>query len=140
MAKSTEDKLHEWAADECRRQKVGKDRIAMMLEAEKILQKCGSKFSERDLLKAAAAVEPRNSKGYRRTPVTFANGGNSTAPDSIQRAMEQLFKFRPSLSPKDFCYELLRIHPFEDGNGRLTACVYNVLSKTQAVDLPGYRF
>ncbi len=137
---STEDRLYQWAADECRRQHVGRDRIQMMLDAYHHLANAGPRFTEADLAAAAAMIEPRNRNGYRRTPVTFASGGPSTAPDSVRQAMSQLMRHARHLGAKDFTYELLRIHPLEDGNGRLAACVYNVLGGTVAKRCPDFNF
>ncbi|MCP4740962.1 MAG: hypothetical protein GY871_01855 [Actinomycetales bacterium] len=132
--------IHRWAADECRRQHAGKDRVQPMVDAFEALARAGRKFSERDMLAAAALIEPRNSRGYRRTTVTFANMGPSTAPGSVSQAMSQLFRFRRELTPLEFCREFLRIHPFEDGNGRLAACMFNALCRTRGVRLPDFRF
>jgi|ETNmetMinimDraft_12_1059888.scaffolds.fasta_scaffold288604_1 hypothetical protein len=112
----------------------------MMLDAYEYLSGVGRRFTAGDLAKAAAMIEPRNRNGYRRTAVTFASGGPATPADSVGQAMEQLLRHGRHLDAKAFTYELLRVHPFEDGNGRLAACVFNVLSGSTAKRCPDFKF
>lgn len=76
----------------------------------------------------AMMVEPYNERGYRITPVTFANGGHAVDWNLIPTAMSQWFDMvndLPSLNgtPESvremLVREFLRIHPFIDGNGRI---------------------
>lgn len=79
----------------------------------------------------ATIIDPVNEYGqYRRTPVTFANGGFAVDWDLIPTAMDQWFGMVND--PPDYLVslggdklreyqvaEFLRIHPFRDGNGRI---------------------
>jgi mannose-6-phosphate isomerase-like protein (cupin superfamily) len=70
----------------------------------------------------AKMIEPRNGKGYRQVPVTFGPGKPpALAPGLVPRAMEQLFGAYAdqALSPDEWYHEFEKVHPLEDGNGRL---------------------
>jgi hypothetical protein len=63
---------------------------------------------------------------YRTTPVTFINGNTGAKADQIPRLMNQLCD--SDLWEEDrtaFVLEFLKIHPFEDGNGRMAAMMVN---------------
>jgi len=64
---------------------------------------------------------------YRTTPVTFLNGNTGAKADQIPRLMDQLCD--SDLWDTDrqaFVLEFLKIHPFEDGNGRVAAILMNM--------------
>ena len=64
---------------------------------------------------------------YRKTPVTFLNGNTGAKADQIPRLMDQLCD--SDLWDTDrqaFVLEFLKIHPFEDGNGRVAAILMNM--------------
>lgn len=73
------------------------------------------------ILHLAALIEKRNEKGFRRTPVTFAAGGSALRPDLIERAIQNFSgAFAEGLlEPVEAYTEFEKIHPFEDGNGRV---------------------
>lgn len=85
----------------------------------------------------AAMIEPRNAKGYRRTPVVFLNGNAGIHPDLIERAMENLFSpDRPHLKPEVAYREFEKIHPFEDGNGRVGHLLWAIKTRAQTGKWP----
>ena len=66
------------------------------------------------------------SKPYRVTPVVFANGNVGTSPEHITRTVYQLCQ--SGLFTEDihaFLIEYLKIHPLEDGNGRVANILLN---------------
>lgn len=73
------------------------------------------------ILNFAELIETRNQKGYRRVPVTFAGGGTALKPELIERAMESFSQAYAEdlMEPVEAYAEFEKIHPFEDGNGRL---------------------
>ncbi len=70
----------------------------------------------------AKMIDPRNSKGYRQVPVTFGPGKPPALdPGLVPRAMDQLFDAYAGqyLEPDEWYEEFEKVHPLEDGNGRL---------------------
>jgi mannose-6-phosphate isomerase-like protein (cupin superfamily) len=70
----------------------------------------------------AKMIESRNAKGYRKVPVTFGPGKPPALdPELVPRAMNQLFGAYAdqALEPDEWYHEFQKVHPLEDGNGRL---------------------
>jgi hypothetical protein len=66
-------------------------------------------------------------EGYRTTPVTFVNGNTGAKADQIPRLMDQLCDSDLWNDDREaFVLEFLKIHPFEDGNGRVAAILMNL--------------
>ena len=64
---------------------------------------------------------------YRKTPVTFVNGNTGAKADQIPRLMDQLCDSDLwNTDRQAFVLEFLKIHPFEDGNGRMAAILMNM--------------
>jgi|TARA_Y100000296_G_scaffold48509_1_gene55579 hypothetical protein len=64
---------------------------------------------------------------YRATPVTFVNGNTGAKADQIPRLMDQLCDSDLWDDDREaFVLEFLKIHPFEDGNGRVAAILMNL--------------
>jgi Fic/DOC family len=65
----------------------------------------------------------------RQTPVIFANGNAGVHPHSIQYCLDNLVEaFNDNrVALEAFCQELLRIHPWIDGNGRTVSLLRNYL-------------
>ncbi len=76
---------------------------------------------EHIVLRFGTLVEKRNSKGYRSTPVTFSNGTMALNPDVIERAMQNFSEAYAEnrMDSIEAYTEFEKIHPFEDGNGRI---------------------
>lgn len=83
-----------------------------------------------DLIRAMGRlVEPKkNQNGFRSTPVYFQNDQTkqALAPRQIWRALEMLITQGHNLTPDERYVEFQKIHPFNDGNGRTGAILYNV--------------
>ena len=79
---------------------------------------------------------------YRGTPVYFAQGGHAANHQSIGRLMSQLMDLADKITVDQYVHEFLRIHPYEDGNGRVASLLYNIGNGTvlDPVDLPHYEF
>jgi mannose-6-phosphate isomerase-like protein (cupin superfamily) len=74
------------------------------------------------ILRLGAIIDPRNGEGYRHVPASFGPG-KALALDAglVPQAMRQLcyaFSIR-ALTPDSWYEEFEKVHPFEDGNGRL---------------------
>jgi tRNA nucleotidyltransferase (CCA-adding enzyme) len=73
-------------------------------------------------LQLVTTMEPRNQGRYRHVPVTFGPGKPpGLDPDRVPRAMESLFMAYSEqlLEPDEWYHEFQKVHPFEDGNGRV---------------------
>lgn len=87
-------------------------------------------ITEKFILALGRIVKPEyNHKGYRQTPVVFANGKSGAPYQFIERLINQLLDNMHDLSPNEFYVEFEKIHPFEDGNGRVGAILWNLLMK-----------
>lgn len=86
---------------------------------------------------------PDSTGALRRVPVTFANGGTAMPHGLVPRAFENLMEANAEgrLTPEEFYQELMYIHPWTDGNGRIGFLVYNLLQETyfDLVPAPHYR-
>lgn len=68
--------------------------------------------------------------GFRVTPVTFQNGEKGIRYSLISRSIENLCQAKETLTPEEWYFEFEKIHPFNDGNGRTGAILYNILAGT----------
>jgi hypothetical protein len=120
-----------FCANECHNQRSGEKSVARMIEAYNIAllyRDCGDEISESMICELACTIDPRNANGYRLTPVTFDQGVVEAAkPEHIQRQMELLLEEGGKLTVDEWVKQFLIIHPFEDGNGRVAAIIYNFL-------------
>lgn len=137
-------KIAETAARECIRQQVGIDRLALLLAGWNRLMHYSGPIESEVLLTIAGLVEPGNRGQLRRTPVTFANGGSSAAPDTVARLWRLLIENQPigcsEIGVRSWLRDLLWVHPFTDGNGRLAWLLFNYYGgdMTTAVALPDF--
>jgi mannose-6-phosphate isomerase-like protein (cupin superfamily) len=95
--------------------------------------------TEEFALLLSALIEPRNSKGYRRVPVTFGPGKPPAVdPEMVPRAMESLWMaFSEQLAdPDEWYHEFEKIHPLEDGNGRLGDIMWKIAKVRQGEEWP----
>jgi len=82
-------------------------------------------------------------KDYRCTPVTFSNG-TVIGADTITTSMQRLVEHVPTTGDYDVVIEwiraFLKIHPFEDGNGRIAFILQNWLLSSWNAPQPLHRF
>lgn len=130
------------AAHECVRQQVGVSELAHLLDAYSYALRAVADGDLCpifvDVCHLGVLIEPhKNQNFFRVTPVTFADGGSSANHQDIPRLVRQwvtaVQEFPDALGYEaidEFVKELLWIHPFADGNGRLAWIVYNWLAGT----------
>jgi hypothetical protein len=77
---------------------------------------------------------------FRSGPAVFLNGGSAAKAADIEYYLVSLMRFIDTMTPAEFYRELMWIHPFKDGNGRMGALVYNMLNGTidNPIDPPEY--
>jgi len=119
---------------ECERQRVGLDRLAMLINGYVYAVEHSDQLPrEDDALRLAALIEPTTQGRYRRTPVTFAGGGTAAEASQIPGATARLFEtLDGQTDPVDFVRAFLSIHPLIDGNGRTAFVLLNWLAGTLA--------
>lgn len=136
------------ALAECQRQETDFRGLVDLLSAYEVANYCNTvPLTEALILRLGQLIDPiSNEFGYRRTPVTFANGGGSTSPQNIPNAMYTLVVSADWIE-KDvietrnddidvWIKTFLFIHPFKDGNGRCAWLLYNMLRDTMDYPLP----
>jgi hypothetical protein len=114
---------------ECHRQDVGLDGLACLVAAYAYAVDNAYRLpTEVDVLHLAAVIEPKTDGRYRTTPVTFTSGTGGAEPSTIPGAVARMFDLLDeAVDPVDFVRQLLVIHPFADGNGRVAFVLINWL-------------
>jgi hypothetical protein len=117
---------------ECERQRVGLDRLAALLTGYVYaVENAGRLPNEGDALHLVGIIEPMTFGRYRRTPVTFADGGSAAGNGEVAPATARLFAaLDATTDPVEFVRAFLSIHPFTDGNGRTAFVLLNWLAHT----------
>ena len=118
----------DWAQQECQRQGVA-DEVDNFLIAWEFARRnnvYASEHTDNYIGEVHAYVDWDGNRTYRQTPVVFANGNDAVSWREVPRLMKQLVE--SGLYQRDihaFVVEFLRIHPFEDGNGRTATIMLN---------------
>lgn len=114
---------------ECERQQVGIKELACLISGYAYALEADRLPTEGDVLHLAGVIEPSTGGRYRTTPVTFREGGSAASAQSVPGATARLFAYLDaSTDPNGFVHAFLRIHPFNDGNGRLAFILFNWLN------------
>lgn len=91
----------------------------------------GNLLYHSDLASLICLVRNTSWVDYRSFPAVFANGRIAKeTPDEIHRLIKQLLQAQFVLSADEFYWNLMEIHPWDDGNGRVGALVWNYLNYT----------
>ena len=120
-----------YIALECERQESGEVSVYNMAYAWNDVsqwKKWEIELTVSDIRFLFGVVEPEKTKigGFRKTPVTFADG--TVIPwERIERQMHNLMSHHRGITPEEFYQEFESIHPGIDGNGRVGCILYNFL-------------
>jgi hypothetical protein len=129
-----------FCARECERQHSGEMSVGWMLVALYNARRMAHTDSETsefqhdytrqitidDILALGQEVEPTiNGPRFRRIPITI--GDTVITWETINHSLFNLLKHQEDVTPTEFYQEFETIHPFEDGNGRVGAILYNWL-------------
>ncbi len=115
-----------FCAEECHRQKSGELSVGRMAEAFDAAPMLI--FGPAMVAALASVIDPdANKNGIRTQPVTISD--KVIPVPSIEQFM-RFFEMGSDLSPAEFYMEFETMHPFNDGNGRLGAIIFNLLNNT----------
>jgi len=87
----------------------------------------------------ASIIEPRNERGYRRVPVTFGpSKPPAVDPSMVPQAMQGLWRAfsEQLLEPDEWYHQFEKVHPLEDGNGRLGDLMWKVAKVRKGEEWP----
>lgn len=115
-----------FCAEEVERQGRTAIQVPGMVEAwldARTVRPFQDKIYEDDILRWASMIEDCNQRGYRSVAVRV---GNRLCPNPlvVPNMMKRLFEYQDNMTPEEITKEFLDIHPFLDGNGRVSAILY----------------
>lgn len=145
----TKDEIR-WAIDQCERQGEPATAVLPFLEGWEYARQNFTEPNKKKMLGglsdqisylAMIVTDGRHTMSYpyRKTPVVFANGNSGSNPDSIPRTLYLLCT--SGLITEDintFLVEYLKIHPLEDGNGRVANILLNRFNKQAMNERTGF--
>jgi len=95
--------------------------------------------TEQLALQLGTLIEPRNKGRYRHVPATFGPGKPPAVdPSTVPRAMQQLWMAYSEqlLEPDEWYHEFEKVHPLEDGNGRLGDLMWKIAKVRKGEEWP----
>lgn len=137
------DKDRELIVGQCEHQHAtSPEQIGGMAEAyaqAKSLEEWPDEKTWEELIRSwAKTIESRNQKGWRKVEVRFANMSSGVAPDHLDDAMRAYIEgyAEKRMSADEAYMEFEKIHPLEDGNGRLGDLLWKARIKEDTGEWP----
>lgn len=134
LGDSITQEVLEWCIDEVERQgDPMKPYLYGMVQAWQYgikIQDERRSITEDDIHILAGLVKTKDWSRYRETPVSFADMSLGLPWEQIIRQMHLLIEHQHTFTADEFAKRFLDIHPFEDGNGRVAAILWNYINGT----------
>lgn len=140
--------VKEWCRDQCVMQHATTEADFAGMEdawdyAISMAEVFGNRVDRNDIIILGSKVDRIANPGgrFRTGPAVFMDGGSALKPQYIENMMNWWVNELRELSPGEAYLELMYIHPFKDGNGRVGALVYNWLrgSLSSPINPPEYK-
>lgn len=128
-----------FCVSECERQQTTPSAVLGMLDAYEYAMQWvagipGQRITISTICALGIRVDDRNKQGFRKGPAVFMQGGEALAPEHIGRQLDLLIEAPRDrvggLNSYEWTRRFLEIHPFQDGNGRVAAILFNLLEGT----------
>lgn len=131
-----------WCASEVERQGDGPMDVLHMIRALGYAKLMPEHVEHVHLHSLSSLVRSQPVSRYRNTPVAFMSGGAAADHRHVDRQMDILLENQDLMIPHQFVIRFLKIHPYEDGNGRVAALLLNLklgkINSGSLVPLPNY--
>lgn len=141
----TDFRIIQFCGEECRRQDTDPTAVHDMLQAWQYMELFEDSLEGFVVEQLGILVDQEeNPTGYRQVPIYFKNSANLPHDNhtTIRREVDNLVDAwnRDIITDEEFYQELMKVHPFLDGNGRVGAILWNWMKNTMSLPSPAPEF